>query len=251
MADPTAIGNDRICFGDLEIMIMTGDSALLAERDDIYYMMKSEPYIGSYRQVRQALGRPDARNVLEVGVFRGGSAPFLHRFFDAQRLVCIDRVDGVPPLDRYAREQAPALSVHYGVDQADKAALRRIVAADFAAPIDLVVDDASHLYGPTKATFEAIFPYVRPGGVFVIEDWSWSHGEPAQRPDHFWADQDSPSSLVFELVAAYGASENGLLSSIGFAPGLMWVVKGWLDVPKDGFRLDEFTNLRGRSLQLM
>lgn len=248
MADPT-VEKDRIRFGSLEIMILTETSAPLAERDDIYYMVKSSPYLDSYRQIRAVLGE-EVRNVLEVGVFRGGSAPFLHRFFEAQRLVCVDRLSGVVPLDRYVKETAPVITVHYNTDQEDQPALRRIIEADFAGPIDLVVDDASHLYGPTKATFEAVFPYLRPGAVFVIEDWSWSHVASAQLADHCWADQDSLSNLVFRLMAAYGAS-NGLIASIGFAPGLMWVVKGWRDVPKHSFSLDAFTQLRGRHLGLI
>ena len=47
--------------------------------------------------------------------------------------------------------------------------------ANFPKGIDLVVDDASHLYEQTKATFAMLFPLVRPGGNYVIEDWSWAH----------------------------------------------------------------------------
>jgi hypothetical protein len=35
-----------------------------------------------------------------------------------------------------------------------------------------VIDDASHLLDPTRASFNVPFPLVRPGGVYVIEDWS-------------------------------------------------------------------------------
>jgi predicted methyltransferase len=35
--------------------------------------------------------------------------------------------------------------------------------------LDLVVDDTSHL-GPTRASFNTLFPRLRPGGVYVIED---------------------------------------------------------------------------------
>ncbi len=41
--------------------------------------------------------------------------------------------------------------------------------------MDLVFDDASHLYEETRSSFESLFPHVRPGGVFVIEDWRWEH----------------------------------------------------------------------------
>ena len=40
------------------------------------------------------------------------------------------------------------------------------------APLDLVVDDASHLYDETKVALEVLLPRVRPGGLFIIEDWA-------------------------------------------------------------------------------
>ena len=98
--------------------------------------------------------------------------------------------------------------------------------------------------------FEAVFPYVRAGGVFVIEDWSWSHEDSAQTPSHFWESQDSPTSLIFQLIAAYGAT-NSLISAIGFAAGLMWVVKNQREVPKEGFALEEYMGLRRHAFPLI
>jgi hypothetical protein len=52
--------------------------------------------------------------------------------------------------------------------------LGALVADEFGdQPIDLVVDDAAHLLGPTRVSFTALFPHVRPGEVHVIEDGSW------------------------------------------------------------------------------
>ena len=68
--------------------------------------------------------------------------------------------------------------------------------------IDFVLDDASHLYGPTRATFEALFPMVRPGGTYVIEDWGWAHwaGSPWQDGSGPYGDEPGMSNLLFELV---------------------------------------------------
>jgi hypothetical protein len=40
--------------------------------------------------------------------------------------------------------------------------------------MNLVVDDASHTYEDTKASFETLFPLLQPGGIYAIEDWSWA-----------------------------------------------------------------------------
>jgi hypothetical protein len=255
MAEPTFLDDERITFGDLEIFLLHGtETDRLVARDDLYFMAKSRPYIDGYAQVKAAMSRSTwaagAHNVLEVGVYRGGSAPFLHHFFDARRLVCIDNRSPVTPLERYRQQTGDALRTHYGVDQGDGASLRRIIEADFTGPIDLVVDDASHFYELSKATFEAVFPYLRPGGAYVLEDWTWSHGADAQMPGHYWWDQPALSTLVFELVAAYGAS-TGLIETIGFSPGMMWVTKSWRDLRGGTFRLEDYLNLRGRQFSAL
>jgi hypothetical protein len=61
----------------------------------------------------------------------------------------------------------------YGIDQADKRALRKVLDEELGdEPIGLVIDDASHIYGPTLASFEVLFPLLGDGGVFLIEDWA-------------------------------------------------------------------------------
>ena len=36
--------------------------------------------------------------------------------------------------------------------------------------VDLVIDDASHTLEHQQATYDALWPIIRPGGVMVIED---------------------------------------------------------------------------------
>jgi len=66
------------------------------------------------------------------------------------------------------------LRLFFGVDQADRARVAAIARDEFrGAPLDLVVDDASHGLDETRVSFETLFPLLRPGGVYVIEDWNW------------------------------------------------------------------------------
>ena len=119
-------------------------------------MAKNAAYIAGYDEIRRDFETRSMmpRTVLEIGIFRGGSAPFLHRFFNAERVVCVDRVQGpVIPLENYRSRYPNVITAHYGVDQADRTAMREVIETDFAEPIDLVVDDASHFYEETKAAF--------------------------------------------------------------------------------------------------
>ena len=52
---------------------------------------------------------------------------------------------------------------------------------------DLIVDDASHHGIATRKSFELLFPLVRPGGYYVIEDWQVSLcGDPSGRGPEAW-----------------------------------------------------------------
>lgn len=66
--------------------------------------------------------------------------------------------------------------------------------------MDLVVDDASHFYEQTKTSFQTLFPLVRPGGMYIIEDWGWSFQDDFQSPDHPWSSISSPANLVIDLI---------------------------------------------------
>jgi hypothetical protein len=50
---------------------------------------------------------------------------------------------------------------------------------------DLIVDDASHDGKLTRRTWELLWPLVRPGGYYVVEDWFVGLGNP---PWQDWGD---------------------------------------------------------------
>ena len=118
----------------------------------------------------------EPRRIMELGIRFGGSAAFLHQLASPERLVVVELKPTPAPLLVDYIDQHGAGDVvrpHYGVDQADRGALRAIVEEEFGdGPLDLVIDDASHLYEPTLASFEELFPRLRPGGRYVIEDWT-------------------------------------------------------------------------------
>lgn len=82
-------------------------------------------------------------------------------------------------------------AVFYGVDIFDKAPLREqrihTVAGDLSnpdflaslgadlGPFDVVIDDASHRSADVIGAFQTLFPYVRSGGLYVVEDLQTSY----------------------------------------------------------------------------
>lgn len=115
--------------------------------------------------------------LVELGISQGGSVALLALLARPERFVAIDIAETpVAPLVDLLEARGLTDSVHpyFGVDQGDRDRLGRIVDEEFGDdPLDIVVDDASHLYRPTVASFEVLFPRLRPGGVYVVEDWTW------------------------------------------------------------------------------
>jgi demethylmacrocin O-methyltransferase len=59
-------------------------------------------------------------------------------------------------------------------NQADPAALAE---ASGYGPFDIIIDDASHIGALTRATFLGLFPSLKPGGLYVVEDYGTSFRE--------------------------------------------------------------------------
>ena len=125
------------------------------------------------------IGKQKFKNVLELGIFRGGSTIWLNELLNPAKLVAIDlTAKPVEDLENYRLEsgRTEQLVTYYGTDQKDERMLRQICDIDFKnESLDLIIDDASHYLSETSASFNFLFPRLAPGGLYVIEDWAWSH----------------------------------------------------------------------------
>ena len=104
---------------------------------------------------------------LEIGVFRGGSVDMWTGYFlNAERLTFLD-ID--PACKAHALRGA---RVEIG-DQSDPAFLARI--ARTYGPFDIVIDDGSHMNAHQITSFEALWPHVSAGGLYIVEDCHTSY----------------------------------------------------------------------------
>lgn len=141
-----------------------------------FLLEKPRSLVERYVALRERFAKA---NVLELGNRRGGSTAFLALLLRLRKLVSVDLTPVVPPeLTAFLARTPFGDSVRpYGaVDQADRRRLEAILAQELGdEPLDLVIDDASHELGPTRESFHVLFPRLRPGGLFVLEDWSADH----------------------------------------------------------------------------
>ncbi|MDZ7926157.1 MAG: class I SAM-dependent methyltransferase [Agrobacterium sp.] len=162
-----------------------------------FTMMKSRSFLTQYLQHEGE----DFKRILELGVYQGGSFVFLDQVFNPDRISAVElSAVPIPALDAYVEKSKGRATVHYGTSQDDVQRLGEIIDQDFGGQLDLVVDDASHFYDQTRASFKLAFPRLRPGGLYIIEDWSWSFFEDYQGPDHPWAEHHSLANLAIDLM---------------------------------------------------
>jgi predicted O-methyltransferase YrrM len=171
------------------------------------------------------------RTVVEVGIFDGASMALCAELVHPRRIVGIDiRSEPSTALAEFIERKGLHDSVrpHYGVSQTDRAAVRAIVADELGdEPLDLVVDDASHAREATRATFDTLFPRVRPGGIYVIEDWP-THRMPAFDPPQ--------TTLVFEFALACSESP-GAVAGLEVNRNYAAVMRGDADLDPETFSL--------------
>ncbi len=161
--------------------------------------------------------------ILDLGIFKGGSIALYNELFSPKRLVGIDLdPDRVDSLDRFIARHSltDTIRLHYGTRQDDPEALSEIVRDDFdGVPLDLIVDDCSHMYEPSKASLNLLLPRLRPGGLYVIEDWGWAHWPASrwQEAEHPYTNEATPLSQLILEVVMVAASR----------PDLIWEVNVW------------------------
>jgi hypothetical protein len=176
------------------------------------------------------------QNIFEIGIWDGGSTAYWFEYFKAQKIVAVDRLDREDSeyFRRYieSRKVADRVKTYWGVDQGDSGRLREIVGHEFEEPLDLVIDDGSHMPEQTKSSFETLYPLLRPGGIYVIEDWNWELIGATRSPEHPWAAMDGLVGLITDLMRLTGAH---VLPGMTARPNFVVVERG---VGPEGTRFD-------------
>lgn len=149
----------------------------IEEGPDRFYLGKTPPIIERYLTF---LAAHKPKHILELGVYRGGGIPFIQLLAKPKRLLSLElSPNRLEPIDRFIADQGlqDSVRMEFGVDQGDTETVRRIVTEHFGEDrlLQVVFDDASHLLGPTRRSFETIFPRLRPGGVYIVEDYATTH----------------------------------------------------------------------------
>ena len=102
--------------------------------------------------------------VLELGVREGWSMKMWHDYFENSQICGIDNdEEGLCPKS-FSEER---ITFETG-SQDDKAFLDGV--CDRHGPFDIIIDDCSHISPLTIKSFQILFPKLKPGGIYIIED---------------------------------------------------------------------------------
>ncbi|MCU1464706.1 MAG: class SAM-dependent methyltransferase [Actinomycetia bacterium] len=204
---------------------------------DQFCLLKARWQVEWYAQLLSELV---PRTLVEVGMYDGASMALCEEVAHPHKLVGIDRRESPSTaLNEFIEGRGLHASVRpfYDVDQTDAGRLDEILETEFGDhPLDLVVDDASHLLDATRVTFNNVYPRLRPGGLYVIEDW----------PMHRLPEKSPPLTyLLFELILACSDAP-GVVSDVSVNRNYVSITRGSTDLDARTFDLSQRYGPRAR-----
>jgi hypothetical protein len=208
---------DRLLVGDTVLLLGRKRRNAVEDVDGLIFV-KSRRVLDQYAAALSRRPVAPGAHMLELGIHDGGSLAFWCEMLEPDRIAALDRATwgDSAHFRKYTARHPGRIVTHWETSQDDTEQLLQIVTDDLGGRIDFVIDDASHLLGPMRTSFTTLFPLLRPGALYAIEDWSWGKWPhlPADFPLPL---AQEPSPFIAELVSATG---NMALSFVGdqFAP---------------------------------
>jgi hypothetical protein len=122
-------------------------------------------YLASYERMLRHL-RDQTFTLIEIGVLNGASLRMWADFFPKAKIIGVDIGEG-------ARQYATSrIQIEIG-SQDDREFMEQLAKAH--EPL-VVIDDGSHRADHQIHSFEFVFPFLKPGGCYIIEDTLAPHG---------------------------------------------------------------------------
>lgn len=155
--------------------------------------------------------RTKATKVFEIGINRGGSIAMWERYFSNAMIYgldlkswCVDSIQGerikTIKLDQSDQKQLNSFGEEYGL-------------------FDIGIDDGSHIWSHQIFTFETLFPFIKPGGLFIVEDICTSYKSylDTYQNLHTKYDDMSSSPMEYFMTLAHNVAE-------GSYDGIDWML---------------------------
>jgi hypothetical protein len=139
-----------------------------AENGDHKLMMKWDHYFPIYEKYFSPY-RNRPITLLEIGVYKGGSLDMWRNYFDKNSTIV--GIDVFPEVLNYSTKNTHIVLC----DQGNRQQLLNL--ATKYGPFDIILDDGGHHMNQQICSFETLFPFVSPNGLYIVEDTHTSYWE--------------------------------------------------------------------------
>lgn len=134
--------------------------------------------------------RETVTDLMEIGIlkhpntnwcpYEGASILMWNDYFTNAQIHGVDIVDHTK-MDRHGSDR-----IHvYIKNQGDRMQLKYLMENEIGKQMDIIVDDGSHFMHHQQVSLAFLFPYVKSGGIYVVEDLFTSHPIPPFSPMQF------------------------------------------------------------------
>jgi hypothetical protein len=122
---------------------------------------KAHSYAYTYEKYLKDI-RLDIKRIFEIGIYNGYSARMWKEYCPNTIIHALD----IDP--RCTETNEDRIIVHIG-DQENPTYLNKLI-SEIGADFDIIIDDGGHQMQQQIVSFNTLFQYVKPGGLYVIED---------------------------------------------------------------------------------
>lgn len=131
------------------------------DKVDVHHTFKGETYMEVYAKYFEPI-RDKPISILEIGIKKGASLRVWEDYFTHPQSVVVG-IDIAP---------APVFERAHAVigDQANPTVLEKAIAHANGRKFDIVIDDGSHINRLTLASQRYLWPHLKSGGYYVLED---------------------------------------------------------------------------------
>ncbi len=251
----------RMLLDDLVFWIEYEKNEIEKSDEEGFMFYKNKHLVDQYERFWLEQKPFNAQHIFELGIWDGGSLAFWFEYFQPKKHVGVDlsQQGDSPYFQQYVTSKGleSRIQTCWGINQADSEKLQQLVMQECSGVLDLVLDDASHMYEATKMSFEILFPFLRPGGLYIIEDWGWEHWPEFQKPDHPWRDEISLTKLICELVEVTGTpvlpggKPTALISRLTVRQGFTVIERGEMGAEElQDFKIEQYISRRPQKTKL-
>ena len=106
-------------------------------------------------------------SLLEIGTWKGGSAASFFYYLKKARIFCLD----INFKFEFSAKRIEFFNCNTNLNK-DIKKLDKFLIKKKYKNFDIIIDDGSHIYSEMLKNFEIFFKKVKPGGIYIIEDFN-------------------------------------------------------------------------------